>query len=320
MSPGASMSIVATCFNQARFFVDCLESLAGQTDREWQLIITDDASTDDSRERIADWVEATGTEADLLFGDRNAGLPTVLNRALDLCTGDLLLHVGCDDILEPDRVALRRETAATVDADVAVISSDDSMIDPQGELIARSWMADNGHLPAADGDVFEPLLRANFVLGCSATYRRSAIEAIGGWDEALVFEDWDLLLRLAQQHRFRFVPGSISRYRIHPDSMMRTRYARVLRSRLDLLQKWAGLSRESNDYLVPYLQDRAWRLYRADPDMGRDPVRAAYADATSVQGRFRRSVATSGTLERACGAGGRVRQRMGPTRPGAASR
>ena len=56
----------------------------------------------------------------------------------------------------------------------------------------------------------------------STLIRRSAIEAVGGYDERLTYEDYDMWLRLAARYEFAWLPGRVARYRIVSTSMVRT--------------------------------------------------------------------------------------------------
>lgn len=290
MTAHPAVSIIVTCYNQDPYVRTCLDSVRAQTFTDWELVITDDASTDDSKAVIDAWLRETGVQAQRVFLEPNRGLTLILNEALLHCTGTFLLQVGADDILEPDRLAAHVDAMTHVDENVAVIYSDGLTMDENGTETASSWMRASGHDPV-DGDVFRLLLRGNFVLGCSATYRRSSVEGVGGWDPDLAFEDWDLLLRLARTHQFLYVDGTLSRYRIHGASMMRTQFARLLEARLTILEKWLGDDPVDDRYLLPLLQARSWRLFKVHPSLGRSHVLTAYAHGGGWSGRLRRLVA-----------------------------
>lgn len=273
--------------------------MRAQTDDDWELVITDDASSDDSRAVIDHWLDTHGVVAEQVRPDTNLGLTSILNLALARCRGDFVLQLGGDDVLDPHRIAAHRSAMAGADESVAVIYSDARAIDVEGRDITPSLMEESGALPAPAGQVFERLLAGNFVPGCAATYRRAAVEAVGGWDEDLLFEDWDLLLRLAARHRFEFVPGTVVSYRIHPDSMMRRRFPELVEARLTLLEKWLGHDPAHDRAIITTLRDRSWRLYKACPDLARDHVRTSYRDARDPVGRLRRRIAESKRTERA---------------------
>lgn len=288
-----------TCYQQGAWVTECLDAIAAQTHRDWELVIADDVSTDDTREVVEAWLDGTGRDLDarLLVNPHNLGLTATLNRALEACRGELVAYCGGDDRWHADK--LERQVAALDAAgpSTAFVYSDARHVDEGGSLLEPSHLASLGHDAGPSGSVFDALVRQNFMVASSALYRRAAIEQAGGWDTDLHFEDWDLFLRLAERHDVAVVDEPLLDYRVHPTSMSRRRVAPMLESRLRLLAKWLGRDEETDAHLYPYLQAQSWRLFKVHPDLGREHVALAYASHTGVVGRLRRLVATSATAE-----------------------
>jgi GT2 family glycosyltransferase len=76
------------------------------------------------------------------------------------------------------------------------------------------------------GHIFSALADGNFIPAMGTLIRRRALEAVGGYDERLTFEDYDMWLCLAQRYDFVFCPGTVARYRIVSTSLMRTIFNR----------------------------------------------------------------------------------------------
>ncbi len=74
-----------------------------------------------------------------------------------------------------------------------LVIDEDGRVQPESE---QRWLSTE----SPSGDVFDQLLRENFIPSPATMMRRSSVEEVGGWDEELVLDDWDLFLRLADRH------------------------------------------------------------------------------------------------------------------------
>src|SRR5688500_13631139 len=102
--PGPRATVVVTCFNQEQWIAQALDSVAAQTERDLQLIVTDDGSSDGSRARIDQWLAGHDVRGELVASDRNVGLPAMLNRAMGRFRGRYVVVLNGDDWMEPGRV------------------------------------------------------------------------------------------------------------------------------------------------------------------------------------------------------------------------
>jgi len=294
-APG--VTVVVTCYQQAAYIEEALDSVAAQDLSDWDLIVTDDASTDGSPDRIRAWRSRHPERSvTLVLHDENVGITRTLNEALPLCRGRHLAYLGGDDLWAPDKL-VRLVEALDLAPDAAVAYSDARLVDVDGDELEPSFLAARGHLPAPAGRVFVELLRHNFVIASSAVFRTDAIRAVGGWDPALAFEDWDLLLHLADRWPVVVVPGSLVDYRIHDASVTRSRFGLMLEGRMAVLEKWLGRQPGHDAVILPYLRYQSWRLYKVKPDQARRHVAVAYADAGDLRGRLRYLVATRRVAE-----------------------
>ncbi len=294
-----AVTVVVTCYDQARWIDQALDSVAGQTFADWELIVTDDASTDASAAAVRAWADrhraATTT---LVLHEENLGLTRTLNEVLPQCRGTYLAYLGGDDVWAPEKLE-RLVAALEADPAAAVAYSDARLVDAEGHELAPSFLLAHDHVPAPEGDLFDELLRNNVVIASSAVYRRDAVEAVGGWDPDLPFEDWDLLLRLADRWPVAYAAGALVDYRVHDASVTRSRFSLMLDGRMTVLEKWLGRHAAHDAVIVPYLRYQSWRLYKAHPDLGRRHLAVAYADDASVAGRLRHLVATRPSAEAA---------------------
>jgi len=218
------VSVIALCYNHERFLLECLDSIAAQTSQGFQLIVTDDASKDSSARLIADWLGRNRPDATFIAHRVNRGICATLNEALVQVTGDFICMIATDDVWEPQKIERQLAVMSTAPDDVAVLYSDAWQIDEVGALLPEKFIA--GHRPELkeppQGDIFEAMAFRNFIPAMSTMIRTRAVREAGGYDEELLYEDWDMWLRLALKWRFLFMPEALARYRVVGTSMART--------------------------------------------------------------------------------------------------
>jgi hypothetical protein len=130
--------------------------------------------------------------------------------------------------------------------EVGVLFGDVLQMHDDGTPMSTTMLERNGawlgFQPTAppQGDVYEDLLGGNFIPSMSTLVRRSAFLAAGPYDEQLVYEDWDMWLRIAEIRRFAFVAGFFAVYR-HAEGSLGSRLGdRGLESTIVLLLKHVG--------------------------------------------------------------------------------
>lgn len=244
--PAPTVSVISTVFNHARYVEEALESLRRQTARDFELIITDDASTDGSADVIQGWLDRTGFPAQFIRNQVNRGICASRNTALARASGTFICALPGDDVYEPDYIERQLRCFLSQPDDVCAVYSDALVIDAKGKRYRPSYL--DSRLNGADppqGNIFTRLLLSNFIPAPCVMLRKSAVAAAGGYDESLFYEDFDMWLRLSFHYRFVYSPGPLVRIRVHPQSMSNNPRHRqpMYSSRMKILVKWltAGL-------------------------------------------------------------------------------
>ena len=263
------LTVIAVCYNHERFVIECLESIRLQTCRDFQLIVVDDKSTDDSQRLISEWMSRYFPAANLILHQTNIGLCRTLNEALRISDGRYVALIATDDRWEPGRLAYQLEFISQLSEAVALVYSDATQIDEDGNTLPLSFI--KAHRPGREppsGRIFSALADGNFIPGMATLIRRDAIAAIGGYDESLTYEDYDMWLRLASRFEIVFAPGSVASYRIVSTSMVRTLFdrptARHSFSVYSILDKWIGsglLSPTQKEQWAEKIAASAYSLY-----------------------------------------------------------
>jgi glycosyltransferase involved in cell wall biosynthesis len=204
-----AVSIVLPTHDQARWLDGAIACVRRQTFADWELIIADDGSTDDTPAVVARHAD----DARILYlpGPR-AERAAARNRAIAASSGALVAFLDTDDRWLPEKLA--RQVAALAAAPDAGLCY----------TIARFVDADDRPLPlrkpprAVEGNVFPALMRGNLIIIASVVARRRCLDEVGGFDETLPVygcEDWDVWLRIARRHPVTVVDDELTLYRVH---------------------------------------------------------------------------------------------------------
>jgi glycosyltransferase involved in cell wall biosynthesis len=212
-----AISVLLPVHNAGHFLETAVRSLLDQSFRDFEIIAIDDGSTDGSG-ALLDRMAAADPRL-RPFHRENRGVPATLNEAIGLAGGALLARMDADDVSRPDRLALQQARFAAEPGLVA-LGGQPLLIDPQGRALCTVHMPldhdsiDARHLLGRDMGICHP----------SVMIRRSAMEAIGGYDPSFrSAQDYDLWLRLAEVGRLANLADIILEYRQHFGSVGYTR-------------------------------------------------------------------------------------------------
>lgn len=221
------VSVVIPCFRQAHFLEACLASLQAQSWPNWEAIVIDDGSPDDTQQVLARLAVAEPRLRSV--AQPNRGLPAARNAGLAVATGEFVQFLDADDLIESDKfqwqvaVLNSRSDSSLVFGDALYF--DDS--DPSRRSYARNldpaaqnWIQTEA---VRDAPQLEKLLIRNQFPVCAPLVRRSSIDLAGPFEETLTScEDWEYWIRMAATgHLFAYAPQDKTRalIRTHPSSM-----------------------------------------------------------------------------------------------------
>lgn len=223
----ASVSVVVATHNQAHWLGEAIGSVRAQTFGDWELLVADDGSTDDTPAVVASFADGRVRHLPAARAERAAAR----NRGVAAAAGELVAFLDADDAWHPEKLA-RQVAALAAAPEAAACYAASRFVDEGGRpLPVRK------PLRAHAGRLFPRLVRGNFIILASMVVRRRALDAVGGFDATLPVygcEDWDLWLRLARRDPFVAVDAELVRYRVHGGN---TRPEQVAASGLAVLDR-----------------------------------------------------------------------------------
>jgi glycosyltransferase involved in cell wall biosynthesis len=213
------ISVIMPTYNAAKWVTGTIDNLAAQTYPNFELIVSDDGSQDDTVSVVRDKL-ATGFKNpwQIVELGKNQGPSAARNLGLKAATGTWVQYLDSDDFIAPTKFAMQAAHCARASADVSVVYSpwrqchiDDGRVTLVDQLVQPDI---HGRAPIMC------LVGPHRVLQSAGLTRRSTLEHIGGWDEGLRFwECEEVTFRLAKAGRFECVPsaGPLYLWRQHRD-------------------------------------------------------------------------------------------------------
>ncbi len=209
------VSIICLCYNQAKFVELAINSVLNQTYKNIELIIYDDSSQDESQDIIESVI---GDSKEILFmkGEENLGNCKAFNRAFQFTTGDYIIDLAADDVLLPNRVEAGINDFLNNDNKYGVHFTNAEFIDENGVVIGKH-SEENADMP--QGDVYIQLIRRYFINPVTMMIRKEVLTELGGYNEALLYEDFDFWIRSSRKWLYLYNPMILSQKREVPNSL-----------------------------------------------------------------------------------------------------
>lgn len=214
------ISVIIPSYNHEKYIQRCIDSVVNQTYTDWELIIIDDGSQDNSNEIIASYVDKRITH----IKQENMGAHNAINKGLSLSAGQYLTILNSDDEFHPQRFEMCMSVFEK-DKDIDFISTWINIVDEKNKLKGvkeawknmHPWQVKNKNLTFLDSNDYSlNALMANFVATTSnMLFKRKVYEQIGGMRNLRFVHDWDFLLRVCSKFNCFNLETALLSYRIH---------------------------------------------------------------------------------------------------------
>jgi len=238
---GPLVSVLALCYNHERFVTDCLDSILKQTYRNWELIVVDDCSMDNSVKVVEAWIRKNNVACKFIRHTVNQGICGSLNDALRNASGKYVANIATDDMWRPNKLAGQVELLEKSGEKVGVAFGNTAMIDEHGKSLGDVYsqrLSLLGRDTIPQGDIHVELWNGNFVSTVNTLVRRSCYDVVGYYDEDLIYEDYDMWLRISRHFHFVYTMEIGAVYRVVATSMTRTRRDKMAEAKEKVFQKF----------------------------------------------------------------------------------
>jgi glycosyltransferase involved in cell wall biosynthesis len=203
------VSIVIPNYNNAHFLGDVIQSALNQSYQNYEVIVVDDGSTDNSRDVVSNFGERVR-----YIWQENKGLGGARNTGILAAKGEYVGFLDADDQWDSNFLEIMVSLTKKY-PDAAVFYCNARYMNEHGMVLPQLV-----GVPTVPPDrIYQAILRANFIIPSTILAKRSIIVDEGLFDQNFKSlhgcEDWDLWLRIAPRYKFIGTPLSLVRYRLH---------------------------------------------------------------------------------------------------------
>lgn len=217
------ISIVLPSYNRAGYIDETIESCIGQSFKDWELIVVDDASKDNSVDVIKKFM-ARDRRIGLIQNKFNRKLPASLNIGFSQAKGEYFTWISDDNLFHKESLATM-QNYLDLNPKIGLVYTDYTLIDERGKVGKYIYQEEPAYLPIRD------------CVGASFLYRSNIARQVGNYNEKMfLIEDYEYWLRMGLVTQFHHIKESLYFYRKHKDALTNTRKEEIRKAK-NLLKK-----------------------------------------------------------------------------------
>lgn len=208
------VSVIIPTYNRSDYILEAIQSVIDQKYDSAEIIVVDDGSTDDTKEKLVSLIERGVIR---YVHQENRGRSAARNRGVSLATGDYLAFLDSDDLFEPDKL-LKQVEFFTRHPEVGLVHGGYIKFDERNNESGYrnpSWFS---------GYIYPEILLVWYTLLAIPTVMvpKRVLDEVGGFDESLfIGEDLDLWRRIARRYPFGYINQNLARIRVHAGNTSR---------------------------------------------------------------------------------------------------
>jgi glycosyltransferase involved in cell wall biosynthesis len=251
------VSFIVITYNSAKYVLETLESVKSQTYQNIEIIISDDASTDNTVEICKKWVKKNKDRfvwATVVTVQKNTGISANCNRGLYAAKGQWVKIIGGDDVLDKTYTKEMVSLAVSLSEEFGMIGSCYNYIDESGRLISKENPSKGINVNESK-NLVKDFLDSNLDLETITLFiRLKAIKALGGFDESIFQEDLYMIYHMLKNFKLAFINQPLVYYRRHSQSVSKTNNsARIQESHILL---WKKIYKNESDGIKRTIEKR----------------------------------------------------------------
>ena len=203
------VSVLMSVYNGAPYLRQSVQSILDQTFRDFEFIIINDGSTDNTQEIL----ESVSDPRIQILVQPNTGLTKALNRGLKLCRGKFIARMDADDLSMPERLE-RQLIFFDKHPEVGVVGTAYFEIDDKGKILLEKACL------LEDNQLRKVLIKYNPFCHTSTMIRKSVFNRVGFYDESFSYaQDYELWFRIARHYKLANLPQFLTKNRIRDDNI-----------------------------------------------------------------------------------------------------
>ena len=204
------VTVICLCYNHEQFVTEAVESVINQTYNNIQIIVVDDASTDNSVNQI-NLLAQKYPQIQTFILTENQGNCKAFNLAFQQAKGKYIIDFATDDVMFLNRISEQVSFFEKQNERVGVIFSNAINIDEQGNDL-NLHTATNALIP--QGEVFSDVLARYFICPPTMMVKKEVLDKLNGYDESLTYEDFDFWIRSSREYHYAYQNQILTKRRI----------------------------------------------------------------------------------------------------------
>ncbi len=233
------ITVFMAVYNGNRYLEQAINSVLSQTFSDFEFLIINDGSTDNSWEIISRYKDP---RIRLLNNEENRGLIFTRNRGVQEALGEYFAILDCDDIAVSNRLEIQNSFFIK-NPDLALCSGRALNIDSQGRTISES--------PVINGDRNVGLIFGNFLINSAVMIKTDIIKVVGSYNANDPAEDYDLAMRISQSYPIEMMDDILVKYRIHENNISLSNIGRLQKVEKNILRDFHSRFKiHSNERIV----------------------------------------------------------------------
>lgn len=222
-----------TAYNAGLYIREAIQSVLDQTFRDFELIVYDDGSTDDTSAIVNEFVDP---RIRLISGEKNKGITHARQVALRTAKGKYIAILDSDDIAFPARLE-KQYKFLEARPDVVLCGGNAVVIDENGNTTIEVLIP-----PYRPEELKIKLFFTNIFVNSCTMFRKEEALLLGGYRDAGLAEDYDLFVRLAEHYQIHvFTEETMVFYRLHSSNVSRVKHNEVVGRVREIKREQLGL-------------------------------------------------------------------------------
>jgi glycosyltransferase involved in cell wall biosynthesis len=212
-NPTTTIGVIS--YNNAKFLPETIDSILAQTVQDFEIIIADDGSQDNSMS-IAESYASKNENIRIVTHENhvNKGVSATCNLAVKQARGKFIALIGSDDAYFPHYIE-KTVTFLQKHPKIGFVYGEIQRINEKNEILPNTPLCD---VSIAD-DPIQVVLDINGISAATVMVKRECYEKVGLYEERIVYSDWEMWLKILNFYQIGFIPDLLAKYRLHQKNL-----------------------------------------------------------------------------------------------------
>ena len=240
------ISVILPVYNGESYIVKCLESLKNQSNQDFELILVDDGSTDETLLISKKYLKNHFNYRYRLIVNRiNIGITKSLNKGFKIAKGQYVARADADDIYEPERFELQLKFLEK-NSDISLVGSNVKYIDENENLLNFS------NLPIDHFNIWSRLFLHNPMIHSTIFFRRDIFKNAPYNEKFNTTQDYDMYCRIINHYKIINIKKPLANYRVHNQSISKKKRHLQKKNTLIIQKKFYTLNFDNYFPLIKF--------------------------------------------------------------------